>query len=75
MARDQRGFIRETNRRLVIGFVMLLFLVGGGLIYLIYGPEAALSGALCLFAGLAPFGLLWAILSGLEWLGERTDQW
>lgn len=75
MGRDLRQFMRQTNRRLVLGFILILLLAGDGLILLIYGPGAALSGALCILAGLAPFALLWAILAGLDWLGDRTGQW
>jgi uncharacterized SAM-binding protein YcdF (DUF218 family) len=57
------------------GFVLILLLVGGGLIYLLYGREAAILGALCLLAGIAPVALLWLILRGLEWWGKRTGQW
>lgn len=75
MRRQLDKFTRETNRRLIVGFVLLLIIVGDGLILLIYGPAAAASGLLCILAGLAPFALLWAILTALEWLGTRTDQW
>jgi hypothetical protein len=57
------------------GFVLILLLVGGGLIYLLYGREAAILGALCLLAGITPVALLWLILRGLEWWGKRTGQW
>jgi len=57
------------------GFVLILLLVGDGLIYLLYGREAAILGALCLLAGIAPVALLWLILRGLEWWGKRTGQW
>ena len=75
MSKDPGKFARETNRRLIIGFVLLLIIVGDGLILFIYGPSAAVSGLLCIFAGLAPFALLWGILTWLDWLGKRTDQW
>ena len=75
MGRDLRQFARQTNKRLVIGFVLLLLIIGDGLILLIYGPSAAVSGLICLLAGLVPFALLWFILNGLDWLGKRTDQW
>lgn len=70
--REQR---RQTELRLVIGFILLLLLVGDGLILLLYGPGAALSGLICLGAGVLLLLLLWGFLSALEWLGERTGQW
>lgn len=75
MGRDLREYSRQTSRQLIIGFILLLIVVGDGLILLIYGPPAALSGLLCLAMGLAPFALLWLLLHALDWLGERTDQW
>ncbi|MGA9190504.1 MAG: hypothetical protein WBZ24_02105 [Anaerolineales bacterium] len=70
-----RDFRSQTDRRMFAGFVLILLLVGGGLIYLLYGREAAILGALCLLAGIAPVALLWLILRGLEWWGKRTGQW
>ena len=59
--RDLRKYAKQTNTRLLIGFVILLFIVGDGLIYLIYGPSAAVAGVLCIGAGLIPliFQLIW----------------
>lgn len=54
MSRDLRDYARKTNVRLGVGAFALLFIVGLGLIYLIYGKEAAGLGFFCLMAGLAP---------------------
>ena len=54
MGRDLRKYARQTNLRLVFGFVFILFLIGDGLIYLFYGRSAAITGFFCLLAGLAP---------------------
>lgn len=70
--RDFRG---QTDRRLFAGFFLILVFVGGGLIYWLYGPSAAILGVVCLLAGMAPVGLLWLILKGLEAWGKRTGQW
>ena len=43
--------------------MILLFVVGLGLIYLIYGPGAAIFGFTCLLAGLLPIGII--LLMGL----------
>ncbi len=45
MIRDLREYTRNTQTRLIIGFLALAFLVGVGLIYLFYGKEAALLGS------------------------------
>ena len=71
MAEDLRKYARDTNIRLLAGFVLLLFIVGDGLIYIIYGGGAALMGALCLFAGLAPLGLIALALLGIDWIVKR----
>jgi hypothetical protein len=71
VSRDLRRYARQTNLRLLIGFILLLFLVGDGLIYLIYGPEAAALGFVCLVAGLMPLLLIWLVFYGLEVLLRR----
>ncbi len=63
---DLRKYARQTNARLLIGFILILFMIGDGLIYLIYGRNAAILGALCLLAGLAPLLLVWLILVVME---------
>jgi hypothetical protein len=44
----------------------LLFVVGLGLIALIYGPNAALMGFLCLLGGMVPVGLVALVMFGLD---------
>ena len=62
MSRDLREFEKQTNRQLIIGGLILLFIVGDGLIYLIYGANAALFGLLCIGAGLLPILAIWLVL-------------
>lgn len=71
---DLRRYARQTNARLLTGFILILFLIGDGLIYLIYGPNAAILGALCLVAGLAPLLLIWLILLVMEWFVKRHNE-
>jgi len=73
MASDLRKYARQTNFRLWVGFILLLFLVGGGLIYWFYGSRAALLGLVCLVVGLLPLLLIWLILIGLEWVAKRGE--
>lgn len=70
---DLRKYARQTNARLLIGFILILFLIGDGLIFLIYGKNAAILGALCLVAGLAPLLLIWLILLAMEWFVKRQN--
>jgi hypothetical protein len=73
MARDLRRYARQTNVRLFLGFILLLFVVGIGLIYVYYGPGAAVMGVLCVIAGLAPLLLIWLALWGIEWIVRRAN--
>lgn len=72
MGRDLREYRRQLDRRLLIGFTLLLFLVGDGLILLIYGTSAALSGLVCLGAGALCLGLLWGVLGLLDRLSRGS---
>ena len=64
--RDLRKYARQTNTRLAAGFLLILFLVGDGLIYLVWGREAAVMGMVCILAGLAPIALTLLILWGID---------
>jgi hypothetical protein len=74
MSRDLRRYAQQTNARLILGGILLLFLVGDGLIYIIYGREAAIMGLICLLAGLSPLLLIWLALKMVEWMAKRIDQ-
>ena len=71
MSRDLRHYARQTNIRLLVGFVLLLILVGDGLIFLFYGREAAILGFLCLLGGLVPLFLIWLVFLGLDVIVQR----
>ncbi|MBN2387380.1 MAG: hypothetical protein JXB85_10195 [Anaerolineales bacterium] len=73
MTPDLRRYARQTNVRLVAGALLLLFLVGDGLIYLFYGPGAAVIGLVCILAGLTPVGLVLIILAILDWVVRRAS--
>ena len=74
MTRDLRKYARQTNVRLAVGAVLLLFIVGTGLIYFIYGPGAAVTGLLCLLAGLSPIALIILFLAVLDWIQKRANR-
>lgn len=74
MTRDLRKYIRQTNTRLIIGGIVLLFIVGDGLILLFYGREAAFMGLVCLFAGLLPLILIWIFLWGMEMIVKVSNK-
>lgn len=72
--RDLRKYARETNTRLIVGALLVLFIVGDGLIYLIYGPGAALTGLLCFIGGLVPIILILLFFILLDWIVKRAKQ-
>ncbi|MFZ6028429.1 MAG: hypothetical protein ACOYYS_12000 [Chloroflexota bacterium] len=74
MARDLRRYARDTNTRLLIGFLLILFLVGDGLIWMIYGREAAVFGVLCLLAALFPLLLIALALWAIDFLLQRLQE-
>ncbi len=73
MKRDLRAFARQTNFRLAVGAFILLFVIGLGLIYSIYGPGAAGVGLLCLLGSLVPIGLIFVALYGIDWIVKRAN--
>jgi hypothetical protein len=73
MPRDLRKYAKQTNTRLIIGGILLLIVVGGGLIYLVYGGGAAMTGLLCILAGLAPILLIFIILAVIDWIVKKAD--
>ena len=73
MTRDLRRYARQTNTRLLLGGILILFIVGDGLIYLFYGRSAAIMGLICLIAGLAPLVVIWMVLSLMGWIVRKTN--
>lgn len=71
--RDLRKYAKNTNFRLLIGFIILLLVVGDGLIYVFYGPRGALLGLLCILAGILPLGLIYLLLLALDMIARRAN--
>ncbi len=72
--RDLRKYARDTNTRLIVGALLVLFIVGDGLIYFFYGPGAALTGLLCLIGGLLPIALIFLFFVLLDWVVKRANR-
>jgi hypothetical protein len=72
--KDLRRYAGQTNKGLLIGFVLLLFLVGGGLVYWLYGRGAAVMSIICIFAGLAPLLLIWLALLVVDWVAKKANE-
>lgn len=73
MTRDLRKYARQTNVRLGAGAFLLLFVVGLGLIYLIYGPAAAMMGFTCLLAAVVPVALIVLAFWVVDWIVKRAN--
>jgi len=71
---DLRKYAQDTNIQLVVGAFLVLFIVGDGLIYFIYGKGAALMGLLCLLAGVAPVLIIALIMLFLNWVVKRANR-
>jgi hypothetical protein len=72
--RDLRAYARTTMGRLIAGGLLVLVVVGGALVYAIYGPGAFLSALSCFGLGLVPVALVLLVLLGLEVLRRRVDR-
>ena len=74
MSRDLRSYMKDTNVRLVIGALALLFIVGDGLIWIIYGFGAAMMGLLCMLGAFIPIGLIFLFLFVTDWIVKRAGR-
>ena len=70
---DPVRFVRSTEGQLVVGFFVLLYVLGGGLIWFFYGMGGALLGWVCMTGGLLFFLLLYAIVSLFGWWANRDE--
>ena len=68
---DPRRHMQQTQGRLIIAGLALLIIVGGGLVWLLYGGQVAVTAVSCLLVAVGLVGLLWLILALLEkWARE-----
>lgn len=74
MSRDLRKYVQDTNVRLIVGALLLLFILGIGLIWWIYGAGAAVMGFLCLLGAFVPIGLIFLALYALDWITKRAGR-
>ncbi len=72
MGRDLRRYSRQTTIHLFVGFIVLLLVGGGGLVYWIYGSGALPTYLLCLSVGLAPLLLIGLALLAMQWIADRS---
>jgi hypothetical protein len=71
---DLRRHRAVTDRNLLVGFFVLLFVVGGALIYAFYGGAALASGLACVLAAAVLAGLVALVMAGLERLSRWMDR-
>lgn len=71
---DLRRHREMTDRNLLIGFFAVLFIVGGGLIWLMYGGGAMAMGLVCMMAGAMLTGLVLLIMLGLQWVSDWLER-
>jgi hypothetical protein len=62
-----------TDRNLLIGFFVVLFVVGGGLIAWFYGTGAAVLGLLCMGLGALLAALVILVVFSFEWLSNWLE--
>jgi hypothetical protein len=74
MSRDVRKYMKDTNVRLIVGALIALFVVGDGLIWLIYGFGAAVMGLLCMLGAFVPIGLILLLLNLSDWILKRAGR-
>ncbi|OQY48809.1 MAG: hypothetical protein B6242_01305 [Anaerolineaceae bacterium 4572_78] len=67
---NTRDIRRQNDKQLAIMVMVVLFVLGTGLIGLIWGWASAIGGALCLMSGVILIGGLWLLLSFIERLVE-----
>jgi hypothetical protein len=72
LSRDLRKYSRQTNYRLLFGAFILLFVIGVGLIWLIYGQGAGGMALVCLLATLVPIILILGIFLAIDWILSRA---
>ena len=73
MNRDLREHSKQTKLQLIVIFIIILFVVGLGLIWLLYGIRSALLGLLCLIGTIIPVGLISVLIIGLDKLLKKQD--
>ena len=74
MSRDLRKYMRDTNVRLIAGALVMLFIIGLGLIWWLYGFGAAIMGFVCLLGAFVPIGLIFLLLNLSDWILKRAGR-
>jgi hypothetical protein len=70
---DLRRHAAQTRRRLIMGGLFLILVVGAGLIAITYGTPAAACGISVFLIALVPVFLIVCFLALLQWILRRVD--
>jgi hypothetical protein len=69
---EPRRHWNQTQVRLILAGLALLVIVGGGLVWWLYGYTAAITAVTCFLGVAGVIGLLWGLLALLErWVREE----
>ena len=72
---NTRELRRRTDRNLTIGGLIILFVVGGGLIWWLFGLEQAVMAELCMGGLLIVFGgAYWLIVKVMSAISRSDDE-
>jgi len=71
---NYRALSETTNRNLLIGFIVILFLIGVGLIGLFYGGGGVAGALACLLLAFGLAGIVALVLAGLGKVSEWLDR-
>jgi hypothetical protein len=74
MGSDLDKYHKTTTRRLILGGLLIIYVVGGILIYIFYGSGAAGLGILCLTVGLLPIIAIVIIFWVLDWIVKKANR-
>ena len=70
--RDLRKYAKKTDMHLIIGFFVLLIVVGLGLVFFIWGAGAAVTGLICVGVALLPVLAVLGVVWILDYLARRA---
>ena len=69
---NSRAIRRRDDRALAVAVVLILVIVGGALIYLIWGPTAFVTGMPCLLGAAGVITVLWLFFALIDrFLGQE----
>lgn len=68
---NPRQQAERQERSLLLAVIAFLLIVGGALIYALYGGGGLVTALACLLPGVGMLVLLWLVVSALGWWANR----